>query len=173
MINYDLTKIKGLAFDVDGVLSFGSVFLIEDAAQPSRTANTKDGYALQLAVKQGLQLAIITGGRSEAVRLRYVGLGLQNVFTGVSVKIVCFKNWLEESLLKPEEVLYMGDDIPDYEVMQLCGCPCCPSDAAEEIKAISVYVSPYAGGAGCVRDVLEQVMRAKGLWMNNAEAFGW
>ncbi len=173
MINYDLTKIRGLAFDVDGVLSCNKVVLNEGNAQPVRTANIKDGYALQLAAKSGLELAVITGGRSEAVRTRYVGLGFKSVFMGVSVKITCFEDWLEESGLKPEEVLYMGDDVPDYEVMKLCGCPCCPADAAHEIKEIALYVSDRAGGEGCVRDVVEQVLRAQGKWMSTATAFGW
>ena len=172
MINYDLTKIKAIAFDVDGVLSSNLVTLGADA-QPMRTANIKDGYAMQLAVKKGLNLAIITGGKSEAVRLRYIGLGLQNVFMGVSVKISVYEQWLEESGLKPEEVIYVGDDIPDYEVMKHCGCPCCPSDAAPEIKQIATYVSDKAGGLGCGRDIIEQVLRAQGLWMSDAEAFGW
>lgn len=172
MINYDLTKIKAIAFDVDGVLSSNYV-LLSDNGQPQRTANIKDGYAMQLAVKCGLNLAIITGGKSEAVRTRYVTLGLQNVFMGVSVKITCFRQWLEESGLQPEEVLYMGDDIPDYEVMRECGLPCCPADAAAEIKSISTYISHCKGGDGCARDVIEQVLRAQGKWMANAEAFGW
>ncbi len=161
MINYDLTKIKGLAFDVDGVLSTNFVLLDEDGGQPRRTANIKDGYALQLAVKQGLNIAIITGGRSEAVRTRYLALGVMNIFMGAGVKIQCFDQWLEESDLQPEEVLYMGDDIP------------CPADAADEIKGISLYVSHAAGGCGCVRDVVEQVLRAQGLWMSDETAFGW
>ena len=173
MINYDLTKIKAMAFDVDGVLSTNNVYLLSELGQPARTANIKDGYAMQLAVKRGLNLAIITGGRSEAVRTRYVGLGLQNVFMGVSVKIDCFNRWLEESGLQADEVLYMGDDIPDYEVMRTCGLPCCPADAAEEIKSISTYVSPNCGGLGCVRDVIEQVLRAQGKWMGDNVAFGW
>ena len=172
MINYDLTKIRALAFDVDGVLSSNEVFLSGDG-QPVRTANIKDGYALQLAVKRGLEIAIITGGRSEAVRTRYVGLGITNVFMGVSVKIRCFDDWLEESGLQPGEVIYMGDDIPDYEVMRKCGCPCCPADAAAEIKETALYVSDRCGGHGCVRDVVEQVLRAQGTWMSDAEAFGW
>ena len=162
-----------MAFDVDGVLSTNNVYLLSELGQPARTANIKDGYAMQLAVKRGLNLAIITGGRSEAVRTRYVGLGLQNVFMGVSVKIDCFKRWLDESGLQPDEVLYMGDDIPDYEVMQACGLPCCPADAADEIKSISAYVSPRCGGLGCVRDVIEQVLRAQGKWMGDNVAFGW
>ena len=147
MINYDLTKIKALAFDVDGVLSTNNVYLSDDGdGQPQRTANIKDGYAMQLAVKCGLKLAIITGGRSAAVKKRYENLGVQNVFAGISVKIACFQHWLETENLKPEEVLYMGDDIPDYEVMRACGLPCCPADAAEEIKRISCYISDRCGG---------------------------
>lgn len=172
MINYDLKKIRAMAFDVDGVLSANVVFL-SDGSQPHRTANIKDGYALQLAVKCGMEMAIITGGKSEAVRLRYEGLGIQEVYSGVSIKIRKFEEWLCAKGLKPEEVIYMGDDIPDYEVMKMCGCPCCPADAAAEIKEISLYVSPSCGGYGCVRDVVEQVLRAQGKWMDSAEAFGW
>lgn len=173
MIDYDLTQIRAMAFDVDGVLSSSYVCLSDSEPQPLRTANTKDGYALQLAVKRGYRIAVITGGRSEAVRRRYVGLGLQDVFMGVSVKIKCFEQWLEESGLHPEEVLYMGDDIPDYEVLRRCGLPCCPADADPEIKRIVRYISPYGGGAGCVRDVVEQVLRANGEWMSDNTAFGW
>lgn len=173
MINYDLTKIKALAFDVDGVLSSNLVTLVDGLLQPCRTANIKDGYALQLAVKCGLQVAIITGGKSEAVRHRYEALGVQNVYTGISVKLTCFTQWMEQNGLLPHEVLYMGDDIPDYEVMRLCGCPCCPADAVYEIRQIACYVSGRPGGDGCVRDVVEQTLRAQGKWMSSAEAFGW
>lgn len=172
MINYDLTKIRAIAFDVDGVLSTNNVYLF-DNGQPCRTANIKDGYSIQLAVKKGLQLAIITGGKSEAVLTRYSSLGVQNIFMGSAVKIKVFNQWLQASGLKSEEVLYMGDDIPDFEVMKACGCPCCPADAADEIKAVSVYVSNKNGGCGCARDVVEQVLRAQHKWMENAEAFGW
>lgn len=173
MINYDLTKIKAIAFDVDGVLSTNNVLLSDLESQPIRTANIKDGYAMQLAVKSGLLLCIITGGKSEAVRRRYVGLGLQDVYLSVAVKLECFKQWMSQHGLRPEEVIYMGDDIPDYEVMRLCGCPCCPADAADEIKRASLYVSPRGGGQGCARDVVEQVLKAQGKWMSSAEAFGW
>lgn len=172
MINYDLKKIHALAFDVDGVLSTNNVMLME-GGQPCRTANIKDGYALQLAVKCGLEIAIITGGKSQAVRTRYEGLGIKHVFLGTSVKIKKYNEWLANNHLTDDEVLYMGDDIPDYEVMQQCGCACCPADAATEIKQISTYISPVKGGYGCVRDVIEQVLRAQGKWMTNAEAFGW
>lgn len=171
MIPFDLTKIRALVFDVDGVLSSNNVFLL--GGQPIRTANIKDGYALQYAAKTDLQLAIITGGKNEAVRERYMNLGISDVFMGVGRKIEVFEDWLLAHQLSANEVLYMGDDIPDYEVMSLCGCPCCPADAAAEIQEISCYISQNKGGEGCVRDVVEQVLRAQGKWMNESEAFGW
>lgn len=172
MIDYDLRRIRALAFDVDGVLSTNIVRLVEDG-MPLRTAHIKDGYALQHAVKCGLDIAIITGGRGAAVRQRYETLGIRHIFQGVSVKIECFERWLKDGNYRPEEVLYMGDDIPDYEVMRRCGLPVCPADAAPEIREISKYVSHAAGGCGCVRDVVEQVLRAQGHWMTSAAAFGW
>ncbi|MBQ0164553.1 MAG: HAD hydrolase-like protein [Bacteroidales bacterium] len=172
MINYDLTKIRAFCFDVDGVLS-GNIVLLSDDSQPQRTANIKDGYALHHAARLGYPMAIITGGKSPAVRQRYEGLGLSDIYDGVSLKLSVFQQWLQKHGLQPEEVIYMGDDVPDYEVMRHCGCPCCPADAAPEIRTLSTYVSHYAGGKGCVRDVVEQVLRAQGRWMDNAEAFGW
>ncbi len=172
MINYDLKKIKGLAFDVDGVLSTSCITL-DTTGEPLRTANIKDGYVLQLAVKMGFQIAIITGGKTQAVRVRYEGLGIQHVHLGCSVKIQTYESWLSATGLTDDEVLYMGDDIPDYEVMRRCGCACCPADAAVEIQQLSTYVSPYKGGEGCVRDVVEQVLRAQGLWLSDERAFGW
>lgn len=173
MIHYDLQQIKGLVFDVDGVLSASTIPLLGDDGIPCRTANIKDGYALQLAIKQGLKVAIITGGKSKAVTQRYRSLGIQDIYSGVAVKLPCFSEWLQQTQLQAEEVLYMGDDIPDYEVMRQCGCPCCPQDAAVEIRQIATYISPYQGGNGCVRDVIEQVLRAKGLWLSDEKAFGW
>lgn len=172
MIDHDLTKIRAIAFDVDGVLSSSTVELASDG-QPARTVNIKDGYALQLAAKSGLQLAIITGGQSEAVKKRYEKLGITDIYMGVAVKIKTFQAWLASHGLAADEVAFMGDDIPDYEVMKACGCPCCPADAAAEIKDISTYISPRQGGDGCVRDVVEQILRAQGKWMSSAKAFGW
>ena len=172
MINYDLTKIKAVIFDVDGVLSKETTMLHPNG-EPMRSVNIKDGYAMQYAVKCGLLLAIITGGKTDAVRKRYEGLGLKEVHTGVSVKIHTFNSLCEKYHLSLDEILYMGDDIPDYEVMKRCGLPCCPADAAPEIKAVSKYISHKKGGEGCGRDVLEQVLKAKGLWMHNDVAFGW
>ena len=172
MINYDLNKIKALVFDVDGVLSRQTINL-DSSGEPARTVNTKDGYALQYAVKQGLKLAIITGARTESIKIRYSKLGIKDIFLAAQVKIDIFKEWAEKNNLKLEEILYMGDDIPDFEIMQITGCPCCPSDAVAEIKEISKYISNYAGGEGCVRDVIETVMRVQGKWMTDKKAFGW
>lgn len=172
MINYDLKKIRAIIFDVDGVLSAETITLSADG-EPLRTINIKDGYAIQLAVKQGLHMAIITGGNTSAVRIRYEGLGVQDVCMGCAVKIETYEQLLEKYGLKDEEVLYVGDDIPDYEVMSRCGCPCCPADASAEIQDISLYVSHRPGGHGCGRDIVEQVLRAQGKWMSDRKAFGW
>ncbi len=172
MIPYDLKKIKAVAFDVDGVLSRQTIVL-HPSGEPMRTVNIKDGYALQLAIKMGLHVAIITGGTSQAVRRRYEGLGIPDVYLGCAVKIHTYEAFLEKYGLTDEEVLYMGDDIPDYEILTRCGCPCCPADAAPEIRSVSCYISHLAGGEGCGRDVLEQVLRAQGKWMSSDHAFGW
>ncbi len=172
MINYDLKKIKALVFDVDGVLSAETIYLHPDG-EPMRSVNIKDGYALQLAVKCGLHVAIITGGKTDAVRNRYEGLGIEDIYLGASIKTKEYEQLKEKYGLKDEEILYMGDDIPDYEVLRLCGLPCCPADSAPEIKEISVYISHYKGGYGCGRDVIEQVLKAQGKWMNEEKAFGW
>lgn len=172
MINYDLTRIKAVIFDIDGVLSSETISLFPNG-EPMRTANIKDGYAIQLAVKKGLHIAIITGGKTEAVRARYEALGVPDIHIACAYKIEKYDEFLAKYGLKDEEVIYMGDDIPDFHVMQRCGCPCCPRDAAPEIKAVSVYISQRDGGRGCGRDVLEQVLKAQGKWMSEAEAFGW
>lgn len=172
MINYDLKKIKALVFDVDGVLSAETIYLHPNG-EPMRTVNIKDGYALQLAVKCGLHVAIITGGNTEAVRKRYEGLGIKDVYLAAAVKTKEYAHFKEKHGLKDEEILYMGDDIPDYEVMSLCGLPCCPADAAPEIKEVAAYISHRNGGYGCGRDVVEQVLRAHGKWMSHEAAFGW
>lgn len=170
-INYDLKRIKALAFDVDGVLSSTTVPL-HPSGEPMRTVNIKDGYALQLAVKQGLPIAIITGGRTEAVRVRFAGLGLTDIYMGSAVKIHDYRKFRDKYSLADEEILYMGDDIPDIEVMRECGLPCCPRDAAPEVKTVAKYISYAVGGGGCGRDVIEQVLKAQGKWMS-ADAFGW
>lgn len=172
MINYDLKKITTVIFDVDGVLSTSTIQMNAEGT-PMRSINIKDGYAIQLAVKQGLRLAIITGGKDDAIMKRYSGLGITDIYMGCGVKLEVFRNYMREHGISKEEVIYIGDDIPDYEVMHEVGCPCCPKDACTDIKAISTYVSPVDGGMGCARDILEQVMRAQGLWLTNEKAFGW
>lgn len=172
MINYDLRKIKALLFDVDGVLSAETITM-DAQGTPLRTVNIKDGYALQLAVKCGLHVGIITGANVQAIKVRFEGLGIQEVHLGCANKVAVYEDLLVRLGIRHEEVLYMGDDIPDYPVMRLCGCPCCPADAAPEIRESSVYVSHLRGGYGCGRDVVEQVLRAQGKWMQDQKAFGW
>ena len=172
MINYNLQKIKALAFDVDGVLSQQTVIMQPDG-MPQRTVNIRDGYALQLAVKSGLRVAIITGATVSSVRKRYEVLGLSDVYLSCSRKIDVYQQFLDKHSLLDENVMYMGDDIPDYEVLRRCGLPCCPADAAAEIRQICTYVSPLNGGLGCVRDVIEQILAAQGKWMSGIHAFAW
>lgn len=172
MINYDLKKIRAIFLDVDGVLSCETIPQHPNG-DPMRTVNIKDGYALQHAVKCGICVAIITGGKTEAVRVRYEALGLKDVCLGVAVKINTYNELKEKYSLKDEEIAYVGDDIPDYEVLKRCGLPCCPSDAAHEIKSICKYISHKEGGKGCVRDIVEQILKAQNLWMHNSAAFGW
>ena len=172
MINYDLKKIRAIIFDVDGVLSTETIPL-HPSGEPMRTVNIKDGYAIQLAMKLGLRIVIMTGGTTESVRLRYERLGVQDIFMGCAVKLQKYEEFLAVNGYTDEEIMYMGDDIPDYEIMQRVGCPVCPADACPDIRDLSLYVSSCRGGEGCGRDVIEQVLRAQGLWLHNAKAFGW
>lgn len=159
----DLNQVKAFAFDVDGVLSSQVIPLFPDG-EPMRTANIKDGFILQLAIKLGYPIAIITGAKTQAVEKRYLGLGIQDVYIGVSEKLPVFEKWVTKRNLDPANVLYMGDDLPDYPVMKRVGIPVCPGDAVEEIKSLCKYISDKKGGEGCVRDVMEQVLRAHGQW---------
>ena len=172
MINYDLTSVNAVIFDVDGVLSLSTIQM-SPAGLPVRTVNIKDGYAIQLAIKMGLKLAIISGGTDPSIEERYRKLGMKDIFMSCSTKIQVLHKYLADNNLSADEVIYVGDDIPDYEIMQIVGCPCCPADACSDIKEISTYVSPYEGGKGCARDIIEQILRAKGLWLSSAKAFGW
>jgi 3-deoxy-D-manno-octulosonate 8-phosphate phosphatase (KDO 8-P phosphatase) len=172
VINYDLNKIKAIIFDIDGVLSCSTINLSEDGL-PLRTVNIKDGYAIQLAVKLGLRIAILSGAKVDSVRVRYEGLGVQDIYLGCAVKIATYEEFLAIYGYTDDEIMYMGDDIPDMEIMRRVGCPVCPNDACPEIKAISTYISHIDGGRGCGRDVIEQVLRAQGKWVMNEKAFGW
>jgi 3-deoxy-D-manno-octulosonate 8-phosphate phosphatase (KDO 8-P phosphatase) len=171
MINYDLKKIKAFVFDVDGVLSSNRIPLATNG-DPMRTVNIKDGYALQLAVKKGFEVGIITGGYTEAVRIRYERLGIRHIYMRSSIKLNDYEDFLIMTCLKDEEIMYCGDDMPDYGVMKRVGLPVAPADAAPEIKHLAKYVSPFNGGEGVARDIIEQTLKIRGLWMDD-EAFGW
>lgn len=171
-IDYDLSLIRGVAFDVDGVLSPSTIPTSPDG-EPLRMVNIKDGYALQHAVKKGLKLAIITGGRSRGVEVRYAGLGITDLFSGVSNKIEVFSQWMRDNGLEPSQVAFVGDDVPDIECMRHAGLSVAPSDACADAKECASYISPVAGGYGVARDLLEQILRCQNLWMSDADAFGW
>jgi 3-deoxy-D-manno-octulosonate 8-phosphate phosphatase (KDO 8-P phosphatase) len=173
MANYKehLKHINTFIFDYDGVLTDGSVITTNDG-EAYRITNVKDGYALQLASKKGYRVAVISGARSESMTHRMKALQITDVFMGVEKKQLTFRNYLKENELKPEQVLFMGDDIPDYEVMKEAGVSACPADAAEEIKSVANYISHFNGGKGCVRDVIEQVLKVQGKWMND-DAYHW
>jgi len=158
-----LKAVKALIFDVDGVLTNGDI-IASDSGEFLRTFNIKDGYALQLAVKRGYLVCVISGGKGIAMQKRFEGLGLQEIHLGIGDKVAVFHQLLQKHGLDALEVLYMGDDIPDLKVMQLVGLPTCPADAVPEIMALAQYVSPYTGGKTAVRDVIEKVMRIQGNW---------
>ncbi|RZM26274.1 MAG: HAD-IIIA family hydrolase [Pedobacter sp.] len=160
-----LKDITTLIFDVDGVLTNGDI-LASDSGEFLRTFNIKDGYALQLAVKRGYLVCIISGGHGLAMQRRFEGLGIPEIFLGVSDKVGVYDTLLSKYSLSKEEILYMGDDIPDLKIMQLVGLPTCPADAVPEIKAISEYVSPHEGGRMAVRDIIEKVMRVQSKWFD-------
>lgn len=166
-----LQPISAFMLDVDGVLTDGTVLTLPDGDQ-ARRMNIKDGYALQHAVKKGYHISIISGGTSESVRKRLNGLGIQEVNLACKNKIEVFDQLKEKFNLSSEEILYMGDDIPDYKVMQKVGFAACPKDAAEEIKSIADYISPKKGGEGCVRDVIEQVLKLQAKWFDE-DSFEW
>lgn len=156
-------SIKTFVFDVDGVLTEGSLLILSDG-QMARLMNIKDGYALQMAIKKGYRVVIISGGTSDAVKERLERLGVKDCFLKVDNKKERLMEYVAQHQLMWNEVLFMGDDIPDYVPMQLTGLPCCPADAVAEIKQISHYISPVAGGKGCARDVIEKVLKLNGHW---------
>ncbi len=156
--------INAFVFDIDGVLTDGSL-LIMDGGLMIRKMHVKDGYALQLAIKKGYLIFIISGGNSPQVKERLLKLGLSNVFMNIENKLKKLQELSAQFNLKKEDILCMGDDIPDLEVMKYCGLACCPADAVAEIKNISKYISPVKGGDGCVRDVIEKVMKLQSRWM--------
>lgn len=158
-----MNDITTFIFDIDGVLTDSSVHVTE-SGEMLRIMNIRDGFAMKAALESGYNVCIISGGKNEGVRIRLRNLGINDIHLGSSDKVKTFNEYTELYKIKPETVLYMGDDIPDYHVMQLVGLPTCPQDATPEIKEISNYISHKNGGKGAVRDVIEQVMKVQGKW---------
>ncbi len=159
-----MNDITTFIFDVDGVLTDSSVH-ITPTGEMLRVMNIRDGFAMKAAIESGYHVCIISGGSNEGVRIRLKNLGIKDIHLACPDKVEKFKEYTELYNIKPEQVLYMGDDIPDYHVMKLVGLPTCPQDASPEIKGISNYISHKNGGRGAVRDVIEQVMKVQGKWM--------
>ncbi|AOW16440.1 3-deoxy-D-manno-octulosonate 8-phosphate phosphatase [Polaribacter vadi] len=164
-----LPKINTFIFDVDGVLTNGMLTIMPDG-ELVRHMNVKDGYAMKIALNKGFKVCIISGGTNKAVKSRLAALGILDIYLGAHDKIKQYNELVEKYNLKPENVLYMGDDIPDIPVMQKVGLASCPNDAVPEVQQISKYISYKKGGEGCVRDIIEQVMRVQGKWDNYFEA---
>lgn len=169
--DYDLSKIKAVAFDVDGVLSPVCVPMNKDGI-PRRMANLRDGYAIQLAVRKGIRIAIVSGSNDPAVIGRFKALGVEDIYLISGSKTDIFKQWIKNNGLLPEECAYVGDDIPDYECMLIAGLSVAPRDAADEIKAVARYVTSASGGHGVARELLEQILKVKDLWPTTANANG-
>jgi 3-deoxy-D-manno-octulosonate 8-phosphate phosphatase (KDO 8-P phosphatase) len=164
-----LKHITTFIFDVDGVLTDGTVTILTDG-ELLRKMTVKDGYALKTAIVNGFNICIISGGTNEGVSIRLQGLGIKDIYLGAHNKIDQLNDYLSKSNIQAKNVLYMGDDIPDYPVMKIVGLPCCPQDAVPEIKSISKYVSHKKGGEGAARDVIEQVLKVQGKWNGNFSA---
>lgn len=165
------SKITTFVFDYDGVMTDGTVYSSPDGT-PWRATNVKDGYALQLASKLGYKVAVISGAICPSMEVRMNSLGVSDVFTGVPNKVLKLKEYMKRKGLYAEEIIFMGDDIPDITVMKEAGLPACPADASPEVKEISKFISEYPGGKGAVRDVIERVLKVQGKWMT-AEAYAW
>jgi 3-deoxy-D-manno-octulosonate 8-phosphate phosphatase (KDO 8-P phosphatase) len=167
----DLVRVKAFIFDIDGVLSQQTIGL-NAFGVPNRTVNLRDGYAIQLAVKKGYIIGVISGSKSKEYQKRLKLLGIKDIYLSSRNKLENFRNFIRKYNLNKSDVLFMGDDIPDFEVMKEAGIPVCPSDADSEIKQVASYISDRKGGEGCVRDVIEQVLRLHNNWMGS-DAFTW
>lgn len=167
-----LKKIKAFAFDVDGVLTDGGI-LADLKGELYRTFDSKDGMAIRMAMMQGYHLAIITGGRSESIRMRFGSCGVkpEDVYLGSRAKIEDFEDFCSRYGLAPDEVMYFGDDLPDIPVMAACGCGVCPSDAVDEVKAIADLISSREGGKGCAREIIQKVLTIQGKWELDVQAY--
>lgn len=166
-----LKNVNTLIFDYDGVMTDGTVYM-DSNGDPLRTSNVKDGYALQLAGKLGFHLAVISGAVVTNITKRLNMLGVSDVYTGIPDKVVKLEEYMAQYGLKPEQIVYVGDDIPDIKVMRRVGVAACPADAAPEVREICHYISERRGGQGCVRDIIEKTLKLQGKWMT-AEAFSW
>lgn len=166
MSNYKLLlkQIKGFVFDVDGVFTDGQVYLVS-GRNFMRSINIRDGFAVQHAIKMGFPVAIITGGNSKAVKKRFEYLGVKDIYMQSSNKIKDYELFRRKYNFENKDLLYMGDDLPDFEIMKLTGLSSCPSDAAHEIQEVAQYISDKKGGDGCVRDIIEQVLRVHDKWL--------
>ncbi|ALM20119.1 3-deoxy-D-manno-octulosonate 8-phosphate phosphatase [Nonlabens sp. MIC269] len=165
MKNYKelLNDVTTFILDVDGVLTDGRL-LISESGELLRTMNARDGYAIKTALNNGYKVCIITGGRNDGVKSRLMGLGVEDVFLNASDKMVQMREYVAKHNLTPEEILYMGDDMPDLPALEYAGVATCPQDAIQEVKSICNYISHRNGGDSCVRDVIEQVMKVQGKW---------
>lgn len=166
-----LKNVTAFIFDYDGVMTDGTVYM-DSNGDPLRTSNVKDGYALQLAGKLGFHLAVISGAVVTNITKRLNMLGVMDVYTGIPDKVIKLEEYMAQYGLKPEQIVYVGDDIPDLPVMRRVGVAACPADAAPEIREICHFISDRPGGRGCVRDVIEQTLKAQGKWMT-ADAYSW
>lgn len=164
-----MNRINTFIFDVDGVLTDGTITITTDG-QMHRTMHTKDGFAIKTALQQGYNVCIISGGTNEGVRKRLKGLGVTDIYLGAHHKIMALEEYCDIYSIALENILYMGDDIPDLPVMNEVGLPTCPQDAVSEVKEASKYISHMDGGKGCVRDVIEQVLKVQGKWSGNFDA---
>ena len=165
------SRITTFIFDVDGVLTDGKL-LVTEGGDFLRSFHSRDGYALRRAVEEGYNVCIITGGKGGSIENRLTKLGIKQFYTGAGDKVEPFRNYTKTYNIDPADVLFMGDDLNDYDVMQKVGLPCCPADACTEILGISHYISTIKGGDGCVRDVIEKVMKLQGKWLNNVSVSG-
>jgi 3-deoxy-D-manno-octulosonate 8-phosphate phosphatase (KDO 8-P phosphatase) len=155
--------ITTFVFDMDGVLTDGSLFVLGEGKMVRRM-NIKDGYALQLAIKKDYSIIILSGGHSPEAAERLQKLGITHIYMRIENKAEGLRQFISDKNILPNQILCMGDDVPDYDYLQLADLPCCPADAVQEIKTIAKYISPYKGGEGCVRDVIEKVLKLRGHW---------
>ena len=158
-----LNSVKAFIFDIDGVLTNGKI-LITSKGDMYREMDTKDGFAIKYALNKGFKIAIISGGKDKGLEIRLQDLGIKNIYLGFTDKERPFNDFIKNEDIKPNDILYMGDDIPDIPVMEKVGLSCCPADAVSDVKAIVKYVSHKNGGQGCVREIIEQVLRVQDKW---------